>query len=195
MRTAVVAVLGAVALLGAGEASVRVRDVDGTLRSPLAVMGQAAVLFFIATDCPISNFFAPEIQGICKDYGTRGVACSLLYEDVQVDTNAVSKHMADFQYRSLGAFHFTAFIDGDRKISTRMNATVTPSAVVLDHAGKVRYRGRINNFYVDLGKPRRQATVQDLRDALDAVLAGKPVAVPETRPVGCYIVSPDVLKN
>jgi hypothetical protein len=37
--------------------------------------------------------------------------------------------------------------------------------------------------------------VHDLRDALDAVLAGKPVAVPESHPVGCYIVSPDVLKN
>src|SRR5579872_3888976 len=127
MRTAALAALGAVALFGAGEASVRLRDVDGNLRSPLSVMGQAAVLFFIATDCPISNFFASEIQGICKDYGTRGVACSLLYEDVQVDTNGVRKHMADFQYRN-----FTAFIDADRKISTRMNAAVTPSAVVLD---------------------------------------------------------------
>jgi len=75
VRTAILAVAGGVVLWGAGEASLRLRDVDGNLRNPLAVMGQAAVLFFIATDCPISNFYAPEVQGICKDYGTQGVAC------------------------------------------------------------------------------------------------------------------------
>ncbi|HXP85722.1 MAG TPA: redoxin domain-containing protein [Bryobacteraceae bacterium] len=190
MRTAILAVAGGVVLWGAGEASLRLRDVDGNLRSPLAVMGQAAVLFFIATDCPISNFYAPEVQGICKDYGTKGVTCSLVYEDVQTDASAVRKHMTDFQYRG-----FTGFMDLDRKVSAKVNATVTPEAVVLDRAGKVRYRGRIDNFYADLGKPRRQATVHDLRDALDAVLAGRTVAVPETHAVGCYIVSPDVLKK
>jgi hypothetical protein len=190
VRAAIFAVVGCSVLWGAGEASVRLRDIDGNLRAPLTVMGQAAVLFFIATDCPISNFYAPEIQGICKDYGTRGVGCSLMYEDVLVDANVVRKHRADFQYGSI-----SAFLDLDRKVSTKLNATVTPEAVLLDHVGKVRYRGRINNFYAELGKPRRQATVHDLRDALDAVLAGKPVAVAETRAVGCYIVSPDVLKH
>lgn len=190
MRTAILALTGCAVLCGAEGASVQVRDLDGNLRTPLTVLGHAAVLFFVATDCPISNFFAPEIQGICKDYGTKGVSCSLVYEDLQVDSNGVRKHMADFQYPSL-----PVFIDADRKISNRVKATVTPEAVLLDHTGKVRYRGRINDFYADLGKPRRQATVQDLRDALDAVLAGKHVAVPETAPVGCYIVSPDVLKK
>jgi len=190
MRAVILAAAGCVMLWGAGETSVRLRDLDGALRSPLDVAGQAAVLFFITTDCPISNFYAPEVQGICKDFGTRGVSCSLVYEDVQVDSSAARKHMNDFGYHNV-----SAFLDLDRKLSTKLNATVTPEAIVLDHAGKVRYRGRINNFYADLGKPRRQATVHDLRDALDAVLAGKPVAVPETRPVGCYIVSPDVLKH
>jgi len=177
-------------LWGASAGALRLRDVDGTLRSPLEVLGQAAILIFVATDCPISNFYAPEIQAICKDYGTKGVNCSLIYEDVQVDSNAVHKHMADFQYRNL-----PAFIDTSRSLSNKLSATVTPEAVLLDRSGKVRYRGRINNFYADLGKPRRQATVHDLRDALDAVLAGKPVAVPETHAVGCYIVNPDILKQ
>ena len=73
-------------------------------------------------------------------------------------------------------------------------ATVTPTAVVLDREGAVRYRGRIDDFYAALGKPRRQATTHELRDALDAVLAGKPVAVPEAKALGCYIVSPESLK-
>jgi hypothetical protein len=188
-RAAILLAIGSALAVGAG-ASLRIRDTDGNLRSPFAVMGRAAVLFFIATDCPISGFYAPEIQRICGEYGTKGVSCALFYEDVQVDSNTVRKHLIDFQYQN-----FPAFIDADRKVSTKASATVTPEAVLLDRESKIRYRGRIDNFYADLGKPRRQATVHDLRDALDTVLAGKPVAVAETRPVGCYIVSPDVLKK
>src|ERR1700674_1680278 len=84
-RTAILLAIGSALAVGAGDASLRIRDTDRNLRSPLAVLGRATVLFFIATDCPISNFYAPEIQRICGEYGTKGVACSLLYEDLQAD--------------------------------------------------------------------------------------------------------------
>jgi hypothetical protein len=67
--------------------------------------------------------------------------------------------------------------------------------VVLDATGEIRYRGRIDNRYEALGRPRRVVTIRDLRDALDAVLAGRPVARPETTALGCYIVHPDVLRK
>ena len=70
---------------------------------------------------------------------------------------------------------------------------MTPEAVVIDSRGEIRYRGRIDNFYADLGKPRQQVTARDLRDALDAVLAGRTVPNPETRALGCAIVPPDIL--
>lgn len=65
---------------------------------------------------------------------------------------------------------------------------MTPETVVIDRAGAVRYRGRIDNFYVAFGRSRQVVTVHDLRDALDAVLAGNPVANPTTEPIGCFIV-------
>ena len=58
-------------------------------------------------------------------------------------------------------------------IAERAKATVTPQAVVVGPGGIVKYRGRIDNQYAALGKPRRVVTVHDLRDALDAVLAGR----------------------
>ena len=58
---------------------------------------------------------------------------------------------------------------------------------MVGHDGKILYSGRIDNFYAGLGKPRRQATVHDLRTALEETLAGKPVTTPKTDPVGCYI--------
>jgi hypothetical protein len=144
----------------------------------------------VSTDCPISNSFAPEIQHICKDYAAKGVACSLVYEDFQADTAAVRQHLAEYGYAGI-----PAMIDADRSLASQAHTTITPQAVVIDSADKIRYRGRINNFYAELGKARRVVTVHDVRDALDAVLAGKTVANPETKALGCYIAPPDIQRR
>ena len=116
------------------------------------------------------------------------MSCSLAYEDVGLDAASLQKHLAEYGYAAI-----PAVIDGNRKLASRARATVTPETVVFDRTGAIRYRGRIDNFYAALGKPRQQVTAHDLRDALDAVLAGKPVPNPETKALGCYIVPPDVL--
>jgi len=53
--------------------------------------------------------------------------------------------------------------------------------------GERKYLGRIDDLYADLGKRRARATSLDLRDALDAVLADRPVPRPVTQAVGCFI--------
>jgi hypothetical protein len=159
------------------------RDVDGHALHPLDPAGPAEVLFFITNDCPISNSYAPEIQRICNDYAAKGVACTLVYSDPSVDAAAIRKHRADYGYKE----PIAAVTDVAHQLAEATGATITPEAVVVGKAGKVLYRGRIDNFYAGLGKPRRFATEHDLRDALDEVLAGKPVAHPQTQAVGCYI--------
>ncbi len=188
MRLAVLVLTGALAW-AAGNSSLEVRDISGQVLRPFQPAGKAEALFFVSTDCPVSNTYAPEIQRICADYGTKGVACSLVYEDLHVDAKAVRKHLDDYRFRGI-----PAVIDATRAVARRAGASVTPQAVVVDGQGTIRYRGRINNLYADFGKRRPQATVEDLRDALDAVLAGKPVANPETKSLGCYIVWPETLK-
>ena len=173
-----------VMLLGSG-VSGQTRDIDGRSIAPFQPAGKANVLLFVQTDCPISNSYAPEIQRICKVYESRGVGCSLAYEDVKVDAAAVRKHLKDFSYGGIAAT-----IDTSRALADRAHATITPAAVVVDTTGKVRYRGRIDNFYASLGKPRQQVTEHDLIDALDAILAGKPVPKPETEALGCFITRP-----
>ena len=73
------------------------------------------------------------------------------------------------------------------KLADATGATITPEAVVVGQSGKVLYRGRIDNLYAGLGKPRRQVTEHNLRQALDEVLAGKTVTHPQTQAIGCYI--------
>jgi hypothetical protein len=176
--------------LAAVTSPVQIRSTDGSTLNPFRPAGKATVLFFIASDCPISNFYATAIQRLCRDYEGKGASCSLFYEDAGISPAAVRKHLDEYRYRGI-----PAAIDGARKVASEAKAGVTPQAVVVDAKGEIRYRGRIDNFYADLGKPRQQATVHDLSDALDAVLAGKPVSNPETQAIGCYIVDPEILRK
>ena len=164
-------------------ASVLIRDIDGRELKPLDPTGAADILFFITNDCPIANSYAREIQRICGDYAGRGVKCTLVYSDSTVDAGAIRKHRADYGYNAT----IFAVSDKAHELAHATGAAITPEAVLVGKAGKVLYRGRIDNFYAGLGKPRRNVTEHDLRQAVDEVLAGKPVSHPQTQAVGCYI--------
>jgi hypothetical protein len=159
----------------------------------LAAAGTAAdasgvayrVLLFVTSDCPMSNGYAPEIRRICDRYRAGGVACTLVYEDARIDSAAVRGHKAEY-----GLDTIPSVVDSDRQVARTAGATVTPQVVVVDRDGTIRYRGRIDNRYAALGQPRQQITRHDLRDALDAVLAGKPVVTTETEALGCFIAAP-----
>src|SRR5438128_1861360 len=157
-------------------------DINGVPRSPLHPDGKASVLFFITSDCPISNSYAPEIQRICSDYGPKRVACSLVYVDPDLTAADVRKHVREFGYNGI-----PAILDSTQKLVHAAGAAVTPEAAVIGASGQVLYRGRIDNVYAALGKRRREATEKDLRRALDEILSGKPVSTPETKAIGCFI--------
>ena len=138
--------------------------------------GKPEVYLFITTDCPIANRFAPEIKRIVADYESRGVEFSLIYTDGTPE--AVRKHAAEYGYES------AVRVDAGRDLARRYGVTVTPEAVVVSQGARV-YRGRIDDRYLAPGQYRLKPTTRDLRDALDAVLAGRPVAVAETKAAGC----------
>ena len=176
-------------------AAIQVRDLQGRVMQPFAPAGAANVIFFVQSDCPISNGYAPEIQRVCREYAARGVSCSLMYEDVEVGRAgsldaAARQHLREFRYDAM-----PAAVDRTRAVARHAAATVTPQAVVVDRTGAVRYSGRIDNFYAALGRPRQRVTEHDLRDALDALLAGRPVPRPRTEPLGCYITDPASLER
>jgi len=166
--------------------AVRVQPVDGgpsridPFAAPAGV--KAIVFLFTSTDCPISNRYAPEVKRLSSAFVPQGVLFRLIYPDPTEDTTAIRAHMAAFSYA--GAMQ--ALRDPKHALVAAVGATITPEAVVYAD-GRVQYRGRIDDRYVDLGVERPAATEHDLADALTAVLAGKPVAHPETQPVGCYI--------
>jgi len=149
-----------------------------------ATESDATVVLFAATDCPISNYFAPEVERIRAAYEPRGIEFLLVYADRDESEAAIAQHLTDFSYGMPG------LLDFDHELVRHTGATMTPEAVVLSSQGEVLYRGRIDDTYVAYGKQRAEPSRRDLRLALDDVLAGREVAVGRTDTVGCFIPEP-----
>ena len=81
-------------------------------------------------------------------------------------------------------------LDPRHQLVAATGVTTTPEVAVVTADGRIVYRGRIDDLYADLGKKRRAPGRRDLREALSAVLAGRPVKVPRTEAVGCSIPEP-----
>lgn len=144
----------------------------------------ASVDLFVATDCPIANGYAPEIERLHLVYRERGVAFRLVFPDRDLTEEFVKQHLADY------AVTAPFVIDRDRALVKRAAATTTPEVVVFDREGSIAYRGRIDNRYSDLGDRRGTVTEFYLRDALDALLAGRKPALDKTDAIGCLIELP-----
>lgn len=145
---------------------------------------KAVVLIFVGHDCPISNAYSPEIARLCKEFGPRKVAFCVVYADADLGRKDAARHAEEF------GLPCPAILDPQMTLALRVGATVKPEAAVLSPKGERLYLGRIDDRYVDFGRRREHPTSRDLRDALAAVLAGRPVATPRTKAIGCDIDLP-----
>jgi peroxiredoxin len=157
-------------------------DTAGRTHTPAEWNGKrAVVLFFLTTDCPLCNTYAPELNRITQAYTPRGVAFYAVQGDATVADADVRRHGKEFAYT------FPYLFDPEESLASYTGATTNPEAAVLSPAGQLLYLGRIDNRLEDWGKQRTQVTEFDLRDALDAILGGKPVPRPRTKALGCAI--------
>jgi hypothetical protein len=106
----------------------------------------------------------------------------LVYPSPADDAKAIREHMAAYSYS--GAFD--AVRDPKQALAKFTGATITPEAAVVV-GGRVAYRGRIDDRFVDLGRERPAPTTRDLFDALTAIAGGKPAPHATTQAVGCFI--------
>jgi cytochrome oxidase Cu insertion factor (SCO1/SenC/PrrC family) len=143
--------------------------------------GRVHVALFTRTDCPVSNQLAPEVRELYEKLHSQGVDIYLIYVDPNEKPETIRKHLEEYDYPCAG------LRDPDHTLVAQTGATVTPEAVVFDGDWRIAYRGRINNEYVEIGKSRASSVQHDLQQAIEATLAGRPVAEPVTRAVGCYI--------
>ena len=184
-RTAVPAGVVMAASVLAAAASVwaqEVRDLSGAAMDPFARDGAATVLVFVATDCPISNRYAPEIGRVAARFARQQVSLWLVYADPRTDADAARMHRAEYALQGV-----EAVLDPAHVLVRRAGATVTPEAAVFSRDGTLRYRGRIDDRFIDITRSRPSPTRHDLELAVGAVVAGKTVTPETSPPVGCAI--------
>jgi thiol-disulfide isomerase/thioredoxin len=183
-KIAVLPIVLAIAALAHPALQFTLRDTEGIAHSPNEwSQARAVVLYFVTTDCPLSNGYAPEMNRIDQAYAPRGVIFYAVQGDTTIPDEEVRRHAREYGY------HFPALLDPRQILARLAGATVTPEAAVLSPVGAVLYLGRIDNRVEDFGKTRIEATEFDLREALDAILSGRPVPYPRTRALGCAITN------
>jgi len=157
-------------------------DTDGHLHTQSEwTANKAVVLLFVSTDCPLSNRYVPEFKRLESSYRPRGVMFLAVQGDATVSSDEVRRHAREYAYT------FPYLLDPSESLAAFTGATTTPEAAVLSSRGELRYLGRIDNRLEDFGHERVEVTQFDLADAIDAVLAGKPVPHPRTKALGCAI--------
>jgi thiol-disulfide isomerase/thioredoxin len=146
---------------------------------------KAYVLAFTSTTCPLVQRYLPALNRLERAYRGKGVQFLALNVGADDSIAALAAQAVEHE----AAFPFVK--DPGAACAAALGVRRTPEVVVLDAGRKVRYRGRIDDQY-RLGGARPSPSRHDLQSALDEVLAGKAVTVPETPVDGCPITRADL---
>jgi peroxiredoxin len=156
---------------------------DGKSVSIADVAGKAGTLvIFTCNHCPFARGWERRIADLGNSYAKKGVGVIL------VNANDPAKYpedgFAEMQARAktLG-LQVPYVVDETSNLARAFGASVTPEAFLFDKGGKLAYHGTIDDNHKDPD----QVAKRYLKDALDAVVAGKPPAVAETKGIGCGI--------
>ncbi len=169
------------AKIGAVVPSFTLKDIH---RRPRALDGfkdkKALVVVFVGAECPLANLYFPTLKELNREYAARGVQFLAINSNAHDSFSLVAAHA---QERELP---FPILKDFDHKAADILGAKRTPEAFLLDANRVLRYRGRIDDQY-GIGFQREKPTRRELKEALDELLAGKPVTTATSEAPGCII--------
>jgi hypothetical protein len=159
-------------------------DINGRPVDPLHPADgiKANVLIFVTHDCPVSNQYSREINRIARDYRGQSVSAYLVHVEPDLTPEDAKAHASEY-----GLDDLTILIDRKHALVQKTGAKITPEAAVIAPDGTIAYCGRIDDRFTKLGRQRPEPAARDLRDALDAVLKGEPIAHPRVAAIGCPI--------
>lgn len=141
---------------------------------------QLTVVCFLGIECPLAKLYAPRLAALAKEYSDRSVRF------IGVNSNQQDSMQEFTEFAAGQNIKFDCVKDYDNVVADLWRVTRTPEVVVVDQDLKVKYRGRIDDQYLP-GVARNKPQREDLRLALDELLAGKQVTVSITKPEGCLL--------
>jgi peroxiredoxin len=169
--------------LGAQAPEFELPGVDGRIHRLADFQScMALVVIFTCNHCPYVRAYEERIKHIQRDYEAQGV------QVIAINANETDHYPEDnFEKMVLRAkekgFNFPYLRDAEQRVATAYGATHTPQVFLFDQNRKLCYTGRIDDNWQDPS----QVQTQDLRRAIDEVLADQPVSHPQTPAIGCTI--------
>ena len=144
---------------------------------------QALLVMFLCRHCPYVQHVKRELARLGRDYATHSVGI------VAISSNDTTTHPDDAPARLKAmaqeeGFTFSICYDATQDVAKAYTAACTPDFFLFDAQRRLVYRGQLDDSRPDSGKP---VTGRDLRAALDAVLAGRPVTRDQKPSLGCNI--------
>ena len=157
-------------------------DPDGEMHS-LQDGARAYLVMFICNHCPFVKHVREELARIGRDYSARDVA---IYA---INSNDVTTHPGDSPEKmkeeaASWGYVFPYLYDASQEVAKAYRAACTPDFYLFDANRKLVYRGQLDDSRPSNNQP---VNGRDLREALDAVLSGQPVAEGQKPSIGCNI--------
>jgi peroxiredoxin len=144
---------------------------------------------FLCNHCPISQMYEDRVQQLADDYKDKGVAVVVIEPNDpkairidELDSSDMSDSLEEMKIRvAYRHLRYPYLYDGETQAVTRAyGPQATPHVFIFDKERKLRYEGRVDNSY-----RMEKVKTHEARDAIDALLAGKEVAVKHTGAFGC----------
>lgn len=142
---------------------------------------KVVVLAVLGTECPLAQLYAPRLQALADQYASQGVVFIGIAPNRQ---DSIAELTAYVRRQGL---KFPVLKDVNNVIADALGAERTPEVFVLDSQRVVRYHGRVDDQYAVGGRNKPAPTQQELKAAMDDVLAGRAVALASTPAMGCLI--------
>ncbi len=139
------------------------------------------VIAVLGTECPLAQLYAPRLQSLANEYASKGVSFVGIAPNRQDSIAELSAYVRRQDLK------FPLLKDLNNVIADALGAERTPEVFVLDDQRVVRYHGRVDDQYAVGGRSKPAPTQQELKAAIDDVLAGRAVAVASTPAMGCLI--------
>ena len=152
-------------------------NIDGKSQTLASLKGKnGVVLIFISAQCPVSNAYNERMEALATDFAKRGITV--------IGINANSTEAVEMVKAHATEKHLTFPIlkDPGNKIADKLGASRTPEAYLLDAENRLVYHGRIDN-----SKEASGVNSSELRDAIEALLTGKPITKTTAMAFGCSI--------
>lgn len=142
---------------------------------------KATIIVFLLSDCPASQSYTLTLNKLAKKYIKNNVELIGVFPG----TFSIDDELRKF--KSQYKINFELVKDPEMKLAKHLHANIGPSCFLIDEAGNVVYKGRIDDLLFSIGKKRQVITENNLDDAIQCLITNKPIKIAETKAIGCIL--------